>query len=1667
MLIKQVLLAKQLRRIGMAAVMLSAGITMAVPTFAVTGKFVPQTGILMTVGQDIDSINNYATSMGTVPAGVTNYVGITNLDGLNSNADAGAGRNNVGELAAAYPNSALVVGVSMNGQVDAVAAGSYNNNIDTLLTTLASYNRPVFLRWAYEVDGPWNGHSTNGVIQSFRYVHDRIATLGFSNRIAMVWQTMSYCPIDSNIASWYPGDAYVDWVGLSYFAPQDCNGREVNKTADFAVAHNKPLMINESTPQRYAIGELTYSADAARGTGRVGKTASQIWSEWFAGYFGFMNRYSSNLKAVTYINANWNAQSRWASGSEGYWGDSRVQSNATIKANWSSELNTGALTGKPFIAQASAGLFAQLGYSGSTTSNSSVATSSSSASSVASTGASNGVFGIQADGTLYHLDGGQTGSFVYLCVNGDCRTATKVGGRYERSFSPLTSGTSYAIEYKIQDGATGQCLVSATLKPGEAVASTPCYTGTVPTSSASSTSKSSSVSSASSVKSSSSPVASSSSSTAPTSGVFGLQADGLVYHLNGGQTGSFVYLCLNGNCQSAAKVNGRFQYAFGAVDVATTYALEFKIQDSATGQCVASANLKPGNSTGSNCYTGTVSSASSVATSSSSSKTSSNVSSSTLTSSSTSSSSLKSSSSSVATSSSLPSTSSSSKSSSSIAGNTVNVINSGGVNYVVATGAKAGFSLYTFNNDNAGPSTCYGSCATNWPAYTIANAADLKAPAGVTLGTTIRTDGAIQVTLNNEPLYFYAGDLVVGETRGNGLGGIWFLADVPGSSSSKSSVSSSSIAASSSSQSSVIPPSGGDFGLVYVNATSGIIRHRDKPFTASFANLCLNGACATATLKNGYWERAVSGLTVGTTYSIGTQIQDNAIGQCAISANVVFQASSAFVASSCLPPDLNAPTVPTSLVGAQKNGRAASLSWGTSTDDRGVANYEVYRNGVRVATSAGTSFNDSGLLENTSYKYAVTACDAANNCSAKTAEITVLTGTFVPDTTPPTVPTGFTGKGATTATVLLTWTASTDASGVVASYNVFKDTVKLGSTATLQFTAGGLSPGESHKYAVQACDDSGNCSAKTAEITAASNPPSFDNLDWTSNSYRSNKVGPLPRANPPEALATPINGAAPTTMGFAFDIDGSTLRWRWGNYNVALGHNLDMQSGLSEDAGLEMYCSTDGGLSFQKTALVNGTATIPCTGIYNYFFRWKLPGSVSVDPATQWMYTGYFTTAGARVNVNAYPAFTDGSANWMRFRHPLTQDGVTAAILDAHHNNSLLRDLDRYTLWVNDTPGNVQLDYNVNGSVLRVETMTCADHTDGQQFFVYNQPTAFGNAFSYGQVLSFEITGVTGRIGSQTYNDFQHYTVGYGWSSKYGDPRLASGGKASTSQLFSSTGAYSDLEKDAIFTQPRVTFNESNQMDDFILGHHLFHGVDPKKRASHLFDDPDVQIGERTCGNCHFRDGRGSEVIQTAKGPRLPPPVYGSEMLTWIIGAQVGLTWDGSVPTVADQVKHALINDHKVNPDFLPGRTLELLTKYTQMLTVPSRKPGSYDLVGVTEGDKLFQTTGCASCHTPIQRTRADAPSDLRNLVLRPYTDMKVWNVNGGNYRTAPLWGLGHDIDLLNAHGRAVRYLHDGSATSIRAAIGKHTGDAAATTAKFNALTETQKTYLESFVQTL
>jgi predicted lipoprotein with Yx(FWY)xxD motif len=91
---------------------------------------------------------------------------------------------------------------------------------------------------------------------------------------------------------------------------------------------------------------------------------------------------------------------------------------------------------------------------------------------------------------------------------------------------------------------------------------------------------------------------------------------------------------------------------------------------------------------------------------------------------------------------------------------------------------KDGLTLYVFKKDTGSTSTCYDACATAWPPFTVGAGEPATAAADVTgtLATTTRTDGTLQVTYDGAPLYYFAGDRKAGDTNGQGLNGVWFMA---------------------------------------------------------------------------------------------------------------------------------------------------------------------------------------------------------------------------------------------------------------------------------------------------------------------------------------------------------------------------------------------------------------------------------------------------------------------------------------------------------------------------------------------------------------------------------------------------------------------------------------------------------------------------------------------------------------------------------------------------------------------------------------------------------------------------------------------------------------------------------------------------------------------------
>lgn len=83
-----------------------------------------------------------------------------------------------------------------------------------------------------------------------------------------------------------------------------------------------------------------------------------------------------------------------------------------------------------------------------------------------------------------------------------------------------------------------------------------------------------------------------------------------------------------------------------------------------------------------------------------------------------------------------------------------------------------GMTLYVFDRDSAEKSACNGACATNWPP--LAAAATDKAMGSWTIVT--RDDGARQWAYKQKPLYTWTKDSKAGDVTGDGVNGLWHVA---------------------------------------------------------------------------------------------------------------------------------------------------------------------------------------------------------------------------------------------------------------------------------------------------------------------------------------------------------------------------------------------------------------------------------------------------------------------------------------------------------------------------------------------------------------------------------------------------------------------------------------------------------------------------------------------------------------------------------------------------------------------------------------------------------------------------------------------------------------------------------------------------------------------------
>jgi hypothetical protein len=102
-----------------------------------------------------------------------------------------------------------------------IIAGDFDSYVRDWAIGIRSLGYPVGIRFAHEMNGSWypwcesaNGNRRGEYVKAFRHVHDLFTTAG-ANNVIWIWSpNVTYSGAEP-LQDFYPGDKYVNWIGVS------------------------------------------------------------------------------------------------------------------------------------------------------------------------------------------------------------------------------------------------------------------------------------------------------------------------------------------------------------------------------------------------------------------------------------------------------------------------------------------------------------------------------------------------------------------------------------------------------------------------------------------------------------------------------------------------------------------------------------------------------------------------------------------------------------------------------------------------------------------------------------------------------------------------------------------------------------------------------------------------------------------------------------------------------------------------------------------------------------------------------------------------------------------------------------------------------------------------------------------------------------------------------------------------------------------------------------------------------------------------------------------------------------------------------------------------------------------------------------------------------------
>ncbi len=242
---------------------------------------------------DVTSIPDYERAAGAKPLLLVHYLSLTDgepaLRGKLKSISDTAARGRAPVIGLAFHAPVIADGRETGARRDLcreIASGAFDERLTAIGKHLAGLPGAVFLRPGYEFGpgGDGSAYDQAAYPEAFRRAVSLIRAAG-AGGVAVIWhQGKARDPL-----SWYPGDAVVDWWGLSIFQRA---GGESRSFAAEAARHGKPLLVGEASP---------------RDEGSAGPDA---WKSWYQPFFDFLEG-TPPVKGFCYLNNSWTGWRGW------------------------------------------------------------------------------------------------------------------------------------------------------------------------------------------------------------------------------------------------------------------------------------------------------------------------------------------------------------------------------------------------------------------------------------------------------------------------------------------------------------------------------------------------------------------------------------------------------------------------------------------------------------------------------------------------------------------------------------------------------------------------------------------------------------------------------------------------------------------------------------------------------------------------------------------------------------------------------------------------------------------------------------------------------------------------------------------------------------------------------------------------------------------------------------------------------------------------------------------------------------------------------------------------------------------------------------------------------------------------------------------------------------